>query len=70
MKAPSKNISKSLASQRAMGRGEEQIEVSGMATGGPSMVVPGDGRVSEAPGREHERSARKYTDPMRRYGGG
>jgi len=68
MKAPSKNISRSLAGQRSMGRGEEQITVSGMG-GSPSMVVPGDGKVDPAPGMEHERSAAKYTAPMGRFGG-
>jgi hypothetical protein len=73
MKPPSKNISKSLGSQRAKGRGAEDIAVSGL-TSGVSMTVPGDGKVSDAPGADRnqggERSARKYVEPMKRYGGG
>jgi hypothetical protein len=72
MKAPSKNISKSLAGQRSKGRGEEEIAVSGQSAG-QSMTVPGDGKVSEAPGTNRnqggERSAQKYVEPMARYGG-
>lgn len=70
MKTPSKNISQSLAGQGAKGRGEEDITVSGLATSGPSMIVPGDGKVDPAPGAVHERSASKYTGPQRRFGGG
>jgi hypothetical protein len=73
MKPPSKSISKSLAGQRAKGRGMEEISVTGQ-TAGVSMTVPGDGKVSDAPGADRnqggERSARKYVEPMRRYGGG
>jgi hypothetical protein len=73
MKPPSKNISKSLAGQRAKGRGAEDISVTGQ-TAGVSMTVPGDGKVQDAPGADRnqggERSARKYVEPMKRFGGG
>lgn len=74
MKAPSKNISKSLNSQNPVARGEETPSVSGMK--GPakgSMTIPGDGGVCDSPGighlRDAGRSARRFTEPMSRYGG-
>lgn len=70
MKAPSKNVSKSLRGQNSPGRGPEQVQVDqGMSK--PSMTVPGDGGVEAAPGTAHqgERSAEKYTEPMKRFGG-
>jgi hypothetical protein len=73
MKAPSKNVSKSLAGQRSKGRGAEEVSVSGL-TSGVSMTVPGEGKVQDAPGADRnqggERSARKYVEPMKRFGGG
>ncbi len=71
MKAPSQNISKSLKGQSSKGRGMEEIDVQQQRAGGPTMTVPGDGKVESAPGEAHEgdRSAKKYTEPMKRYGG-
>ena len=71
MKAPSKNISKSLKGQTSKGRGAEEMSVQEQRAGGPTMTVPGDGKVETAPGMAHEgdRSAVKYTEPMARYGG-
>ncbi len=69
MKAPSKNITQSLRGQRIPARGEEAVEVTGMVQGKPSMTVPGEGGVESQPAPMHERSAAKYVDPMRRFGG-
>jgi len=71
MKAPSKNISKSLRGQSSKGRGAEEISVQQQRGGGPTMTVPGDGKVETAPGMAHEgdRSAEKYTEPMKKHGG-
>ena len=71
MKAPSQNISKSLKGQASKGRGMEEMSVQEQRAGGPTMTVPGDGKVESAPGMAHEgdRSAEKYTEPMSRYGG-
>lgn len=69
MKSPSKNITASLRSQRIPARGPETVEVSGMVRGKPSMIVPGEGGVQSEPAPMHERSAAKYVDPMRRFGG-
>lgn len=72
MKTPSKNVSKSLSGQNSMGRGDESVAVSEMQRG-VSMTVPGEGKVQEAPGTNRnqggERSAQKYADPMKRFGG-
>ena len=73
MKAPSQNISKSLKGQASKGRGNEEISVQQQRAGGPTMTVPGDGKVETAPGtaqaHEGDRSAEKYAEPMSRYGG-
>lgn len=69
MKKPSQNISRSLREQKVGGRGEEELEVAQQRPG-PSMVVPGSGRVEAAPGRMHERSAGRYAYVMKKYGGG
>jgi len=73
MKAPSRNVSKSLAGQRTGGRGPESVETS-MQKSGLSMEVPGEGKVQEAPGTNRnqggDRSAQHYTGPMKKYGGG
>ena len=72
MKKPSVNVSKSLAGQRTGGRSAESISVTGQVAG-PTMTVPGEGKVQEAPGTNRnlggERSAQKYTEPMTRWGG-
>jgi hypothetical protein len=76
MKAPSKNISSSLAGQTSQANQPEEVSVSELRSGGPTMTVPGDGKVQAPPGAERqtggrgEREARKYTGPMRRWGGG
>lgn len=76
MKAPSKNIPADLKSQRPgePARGEENIMTQDLRSGGPTMTVPGEGGVETPPGlgMEHggERSAAKYTEPMKRFGGG
>lgn len=68
-KAPSQNISESLRGQSVAGRSPVVPSTSGMKRG-VSMTIPGDGAVEMPPGRVHERSVSKYTEPMRRYGGG
>ena len=75
MKAPSKNITESLKGQNPSARGAETMDVQQQRAGGPTMTVPGDGKVDSAPGSDRgqggrgERSAGKYTEPMSRYGG-
>lgn len=71
MKAPSKNITKSLKGQNPMANAADGIEVQEQRSGGPTMTVPGDGLVPSAPGkaRHADRSAANYTGPMSRYGG-
>lgn len=71
MKAPSKNITESLKGQGNTARSGESIDVQQQRTGGPTMTVPGDGKVDSAPGtaRHADRSAANYTEPMSRYGG-
>jgi len=74
MKPPSVNISKSLARQ-TVPRAEDP-NVTAQRRGGPTMTVPGEGVVQDAPhnmalqGGRGERSAAKYVAPMRRWGGG
>lgn len=69
MKAPSRNVTKSLRSQRIPARGPEPVEVSAQVRGKPSMIVPGEGGVESEPAPRHERSAANYVEPMRRFGG-
>jgi hypothetical protein len=69
MKAPSRNITASLKSQRIPARGPLQVEVSEQVRGGPSMTVPGEGGVEAEPAPRHERSAAVFTEPMSRFGG-
>ena len=69
MKAPSKNISTSLSSQRSPGRGPIEVSQSGLRPAVPSMTVPGEGRVSQAPGANQknprlERSAANFANAM------
>lgn len=76
MKAPSKNLAGSLASQSQGAGKPEEANVSGLRSGGPTMTVPGEGGVKRPPaamtqngdGRA-ERLASKYTEPMTRFGG-
>lgn len=76
MKAPSKNVSASLRGQSPAGRSPEAVSVTEQRSGGPTMIVPGDGKVEAPPGRGNEqagmaeRSAQKHVEPMKRYGGG
>jgi hypothetical protein len=76
MKSPSRNISKSLATQSSKANSPEEVSVSEQRSGGPTMTVPGDGKVEAAPGTHRqtggrgEREASKYVDPQRRWGGG
>lgn len=70
MKAPSKNVSKSLRGQNPPGlTGGNNIEVSGLKKGS-SMTVPGEGGVEAAPGQQtngrQERSASNYAEPCNR----
>lgn len=71
MKAPSKNITQSLKGQNPMANSAETMDVQQQRGGGPTMTVPGDGKVDSAPGmpKHGDRSAAKYTEPMSRYGG-
>ena len=70
MKPPSKSIAKSLREQRTLGRGEEQVVVTELRPGGPSMTASGEGGVVPSPGRQDERSAGgAHADVMRRFGG-
>lgn len=76
MKAPSKNFAGSLAGQSQGAGKPEMPEVQSLRQGGPTMTVPGEGKVAEPPeamkqngeGRA-ERLASKYTGPMSRFGG-
>lgn len=72
MKAPSKNISASLRAQNSKAGGPDTPSVTQQRGGGPTMTVPGEGKVEQAPGkvRHGDRCAGNYADPMRRYGGG
>ena len=70
MKAPSRNISKSLKSQNPPGlMGGNEIAVTGLKKGS-SMTVPGEGGVETAPGMQtsgrQERSAANYATPCDR----
>lgn len=68
MKAPSKSMAKSLASQAVPGRGQEAVVVTQQRPLG-ELTATGEGGVVDAPGARHERSAANYCDPMRRFGG-
>jgi len=70
MKPPSKNVSASLRGQTTGGRAGEAPQVSGMKPG-PTMTVPGDGKVEMAPGtpKEASRSAANFCEPQSRFGG-
>jgi hypothetical protein len=51
---------------------EDTIEKHGLRDGGPSMEVPGDGKVraaAELPGDRGERSAAHHADAMSSVGG-
>jgi len=61
MKAPSRNITKSLKGQRPPASGGEKVEVSGLKKG-VSMTVPGEGDVEPQPTVMHERSAAHYAE--------
>jgi hypothetical protein len=69
MKAPSKNVSSSLRSQRAPGRAQENIGTSRLTSGG-SMTVPGEGGVERPPGRTHVNEACYFADPLGSHFGG
>lgn len=60
MKSPSKNISRSLRSQRSPGRAGSPISVSKPRGGAGSRMVPGESGVESAPGREEENCASRY----------
>lgn len=72
MKSPSKNISASLRGQSVQARAPVTPSVSEQRTGGPTMTVPGEGKVERPPGepRHGDRCAAKFTEPMKRFGGG
>lgn len=71
MKSPSKNMSSSLAGQRSGGRSPEPVTVSkqrSMSEAG--MRIPGEGTVSNPPGRPEPATAKRYASAGgRRYGG-
>jgi hypothetical protein len=73
MRAPSKSIARSLREQRVGGCGPEIIEVREQRRGGPSMVASGEGKVVAAPAGPDraldERSARRFADSTKRFGG-
>jgi hypothetical protein len=60
---------------RAEGRRPGDVEICQLRRGGPTMSVPGEGGVADAPGAKREqgtraaRSAAHYATPMVRYGG-
>jgi hypothetical protein len=76
MKAPTKAFAKSLASQSQGAGKPESIEVQKLRSGGPTMTVPGEGKVEMPPeamkqngaGRA-ERLASRFCEPMSRFGG-
>jgi len=68
MKAPSKNISRSLDGQRIPARSAPPIRTNRLG-GTPTMTVPGEGNVPRAPGPVDERSAVHYADAMARQTG-
>lgn len=75
MKPPSKNVSASIGGQmHGSGRSPEPIAVTGKGSSRPTMTVPGEGRVQDAPGggnsRDSARSACNYVTPQKRYMGG
>jgi len=60
MKAPSRNISRSLSGQSQGGPGEaETATVTGLKKS-QSGIVPGESSVQQPPGKRHERSAAAY----------
>ncbi len=69
----SKNFSTSGANHRAPGRSPEMVNV-GRVGGKSSMVVPGQGGISPAPGTNRnmggDRSAQHHAAPMDRIGKG
>jgi hypothetical protein len=60
---------------RGEGRRPGDVEIRQLRRGGPTMSVPGEGGVADAPGAKREsgtraaRSAAHFADAMRRYGG-
>ena len=75
MKVPSKNISASLRGQEQNAGKPETPMVSALRSGGPTMTVPGEGKVQAPPGEGRQtggrgaREACAYTAPMSRFGG-
>lgn len=76
MKAPSKNFAGSLASQSQGAGKAEDPSVTMQRSGGPTMTVPGEGKVAYPPAHNMqngegraERLASKYCAPMARFGG-
>jgi hypothetical protein len=75
MAPPNKNFAGSLRTQRhGGGREQPPPTVQQLRRGGPTMTVPGEGKVAGPPGRQDEgrqsRSAAEHAKPMARFGGG
>jgi hypothetical protein len=69
MREVSKNMARSIASQRLPGRAPIEPSISASQRR-PSMIATGEGGVEAPPGVEmHDRSAARYGQVMRRFGG-
>ncbi len=69
MRKPVPDLAADLRRQRLPGRSPETAVAEPLRPGGPSMTVPGTGRVEAPPGAVAPRSAARYCGPQRRFGG-
>jgi hypothetical protein len=74
MPQPKQGFARSLRTQnQGTGREEPPPMVQQQRRGGPTMTVPGEGKVCPPPGRQtggrQERSASVFCEPMARFGG-
>ena len=71
MKNPSKNMSTSLGGQRVSWRVPEPVSVGRQRRAGEAgMRIPGEGTVSNPPGKPEAATAKRYASAAgRRYGG-
>jgi hypothetical protein len=75
MRTPYRNVARGLDATLPRGRSAETVEVSRVDKRRVSMIAPGMGDISDAPGtsglRNGDRSAKHYGDVVgRRFGGG